>query len=106
MTRSFFFSSQTFLGITQPPPEILVFQKELQRTEKAMALEHKGFETHRQALQKQLQTEVSIVLYSYRNYASLVCSSYRKLTHIKPAKSDYLSTKNSLPQHCKTAFLM
>ncbi|CAH7478414.1 Ofd1 [Phodopus roborovskii] len=44
--------------ITQPPPELLVFQKELQKAEHAIALEHKEFETHRQALQKQLQNEI------------------------------------------------
>ncbi|XP_050016524.1 centriole and centriolar satellite protein OFD1 isoform X5 [Alexandromys fortis] len=47
--------------ITQPPPELLVFQKELQKAERAMALEHKEFETHRQALQKQLQSEDRVV---------------------------------------------
>ncbi|OBS71453.1 hypothetical protein A6R68_00030 [Neotoma lepida] len=44
--------------LTQPPPELLVFQKELQKAERAIALEHKAFETHRQALQKQLQSEI------------------------------------------------
>lgn len=84
----------------------MIFQKELQKTEKAMELEHKDFETHRQALEKQLQSEVSVGLYSYGNYARLVYSSYRKLIRIEPVKSDYWSTNNSLPQHCKRAFLM
>ncbi|XP_036029957.1 oral-facial-digital syndrome 1 protein isoform X1 [Onychomys torridus] len=44
--------------ITQPPPELLVYQKELQKAEHAIALEHKEFETHRQALQKELQSEI------------------------------------------------
>ncbi|XP_021043452.1 oral-facial-digital syndrome 1 protein [Mus pahari] len=44
--------------ITQPPPELVIFQKELQKTEKVMALEHKDFETHRQTLEKQLQSEI------------------------------------------------
>ncbi|XP_005074242.1 LOW QUALITY PROTEIN: oral-facial-digital syndrome 1 protein [Mesocricetus auratus] len=44
--------------ITQPPPELLVLQKELQKAEHAITLEHKEFETQRQALQKQLQSEI------------------------------------------------
>nr|XP_015101933.1 oral-facial-digital syndrome 1 protein [Vicugna pacos] len=46
--------------IAQPAPELVVFQKELKKAENALALEHKEFETHKQALQKQLQSEVSI----------------------------------------------
>uniref|UniRef100_A0A8D2DMP6 OFD1 centriole and centriolar satellite protein n=1 Tax=Sciurus vulgaris TaxID=55149 RepID=A0A8D2DMP6_SCIVU len=43
--------------IAQPSPELLVFQKELKKAESTIALEHKEFETHRQVLQKQLQSE-------------------------------------------------
>ncbi|XP_053436567.1 centriole and centriolar satellite protein OFD1 isoform X5 [Nycticebus coucang] len=45
-------------GIAQPPPELVAFQKELKKAENATAVEHKGFENHRQALEKQLQNEV------------------------------------------------
>ncbi|KAB1252697.1 Oral-facial-digital syndrome 1 protein [Camelus dromedarius] len=44
--------------IAQPAPELVVFQKELKKAENAIALEHKEFETHKQALQKQLQSEI------------------------------------------------
>jgi hypothetical protein len=70
MTRIFFL----ILGIAQPAPELLVFQQELQKAENAIAVEQKEFETQRQALQKQLQSEVSIVLHSCKCYATPVCS--------------------------------
>lgn len=38
----------------------MIFQKELKKAENAIMLEHKELETHKQALQKQLQSEVSI----------------------------------------------
>nr|XP_025713209.1 oral-facial-digital syndrome 1 protein isoform X5 [Callorhinus ursinus] len=44
--------------IAQPSPELVVFQKELKKAEHAIAFEHKEFESHRQALQKQLQSEI------------------------------------------------
>uniref|UniRef100_A0A8C7BSE9 OFD1 centriole and centriolar satellite protein n=1 Tax=Neovison vison TaxID=452646 RepID=A0A8C7BSE9_NEOVI len=45
--------------IAQPSPELLVFQKELKKAEDVIAFEHKEFESHKQALQKQLQSERS-----------------------------------------------
>ncbi|XP_059014088.1 centriole and centriolar satellite protein OFD1 isoform X5 [Mustela lutreola] len=44
--------------IAQPSPELVVFQKELKKAEDAIAFEHKEFESHKQALQKQLQSEI------------------------------------------------
>uniref|UniRef100_A0A8C0JR24 OFD1 centriole and centriolar satellite protein n=1 Tax=Canis lupus dingo TaxID=286419 RepID=A0A8C0JR24_CANLU len=44
--------------IAQPSPELVVFQKELKKAENAIALEHKEFENHKLALQKQLQSEI------------------------------------------------
>ncbi|XP_044091207.1 oral-facial-digital syndrome 1 protein isoform X4 [Neovison vison] len=44
--------------IAQPSPELLVFQKELKKAEDVIAFEHKEFESHKQALQKQLQSEI------------------------------------------------
>ncbi|XP_045852528.1 oral-facial-digital syndrome 1 protein-like isoform X3 [Meles meles] len=44
--------------IAQPSPELVVFQKELKRAEDTIAFEHKEFESHKQALQKQLQSEI------------------------------------------------
>uniref|UniRef100_A0A452TFZ7 OFD1 centriole and centriolar satellite protein n=1 Tax=Ursus maritimus TaxID=29073 RepID=A0A452TFZ7_URSMA len=46
----------------QPSPELVIFQKELKKAENAIAFEHKEFKSHKQALQKQLQSEVSIAL--------------------------------------------
>ncbi|XP_012585849.1 PREDICTED: oral-facial-digital syndrome 1 protein [Condylura cristata] len=44
--------------IAMPSPELVIFQKELRKAENAIAYEHKEFETHKQALQKQLQSEI------------------------------------------------
>nr|KAF6436086.1 OFD1 centriole and centriolar satellite protein [Rousettus aegyptiacus] len=44
--------------IAQPSPELETFQKDLKKAENAFVTEHKKFETHRQALHKQLQTEI------------------------------------------------
>ncbi|XP_070308364.1 centriole and centriolar satellite protein OFD1-like [Odocoileus virginianus] len=44
--------------IYQPSSELLIFQKELRKAENAIAFEHKEFETHKQALQKQLQSKI------------------------------------------------
>ncbi|XP_036768853.2 centriole and centriolar satellite protein OFD1 isoform X1 [Manis pentadactyla] len=43
--------------IAQPSPELVVFQKQLKKAENAF--EHQEFETHKQALQKQLQREIA-----------------------------------------------
>lgn len=55
-----------------------------------MALEHKEFETHRQALQKQLQSEVGLVPSFCGYYASLLCSSYRTFRRATPAKIGFI----------------
>ncbi|XP_053772987.1 centriole and centriolar satellite protein OFD1 isoform X2 [Desmodus rotundus] len=44
--------------IAQPSPELLNFQKELKKAKTAILLGHKEFETHKEALQKQLQSEI------------------------------------------------
>nr|XP_035143757.2 centriole and centriolar satellite protein OFD1 isoform X3 [Callithrix jacchus] len=44
--------------LAQPAPEFAVFQKELWKAEKAIAVEHEEFESRRQALHKQLQEEI------------------------------------------------
>ncbi|XP_059944252.1 centriole and centriolar satellite protein OFD1-like isoform X2 [Mesoplodon densirostris] len=44
--------------IAQSSPKLLIFQKELKKAENAITLEHKEFETQKQALQKQLQSEI------------------------------------------------
>ncbi|XP_044943408.1 oral-facial-digital syndrome 1 protein-like isoform X9 [Mustela putorius furo] len=44
--------------IAQPSPKLVVFQKELKKAEDAIAFEHEEFESHKQALQKQLQSEI------------------------------------------------
>ncbi|XP_077637129.1 centriole and centriolar satellite protein OFD1, partial [Crocuta crocuta] len=49
--------------LSQPSPELAAFQKELKKAENVIAFEHKEFEAHKQALQKQLQSEVSVALH-------------------------------------------
>lgn len=76
--------SSAFLGIAQPAPELLVLQKELQKAEDTIALKHKEFETHRQAMQKELQNEVSI-------FCTRACNvpghqSYVNLAQVTPHK--------------------
>ncbi|KAL0626603.1 Oral-facial-digital syndrome 1 protein [Plecturocebus cupreus] len=44
--------------LSQPAPELSVFQKELWKAEKAIVVEHEKFECHRKALHKQLQDEI------------------------------------------------
>ncbi|XP_039089816.1 oral-facial-digital syndrome 1 protein isoform X2 [Hyaena hyaena] len=44
--------------LSQPSPELAAFQKELKKAENVIAFEHKEFEAHKQALQKQLQSEI------------------------------------------------
>ncbi|XP_054437042.1 centriole and centriolar satellite protein OFD1 isoform X2 [Pteronotus mesoamericanus] len=44
--------------ISQPSPELLNFQKELKKAKAAILLGHEEFETHKEALQKQLQSEI------------------------------------------------
>ncbi|XP_011799765.1 PREDICTED: oral-facial-digital syndrome 1 protein-like [Colobus angolensis palliatus] len=44
--------------LAQPAPELVVFQKELRKAEKAIVVEHEEFESRRQALHKQLQDEI------------------------------------------------
>lgn len=82
--------------ITQPPPELLVFQKELQKAEKAMALEHKGFESHRQALQKQLQSEIENSA-QLRTQISEYDASVKRLTvQVSELKSQLKQTQTAL----------
>lgn len=76
MTRCF-----TFLGIAQPSPELVIFQKELKKAENVIAFEHKEFEAHKQALHNQLQKEVSTAP------CSAHCWARRRvnLAHVTPA---------------------
>uniref|UniRef100_A0A8C5VBW8 OFD1 centriole and centriolar satellite protein n=1 Tax=Microcebus murinus TaxID=30608 RepID=A0A8C5VBW8_MICMU len=69
--------------LAQPAPELVVFQKELKKAETAIAFEHKEFESRRQALQKQLQNEVSIALCWFQYYTSPFCR-YVNLAQVTP----------------------
>ena len=69
--------------IAQPSPELLIFQKELKKAENAIVFVQKEFETHKQALQKQLEREVSIVPCAARGWASLL-HRYVSLAHATP----------------------
>ncbi|XP_037018204.2 centriole and centriolar satellite protein OFD1-like [Artibeus jamaicensis] len=44
--------------IAQPSPELLNLQKELKKAKTAILIGHKEFKTHKEALQKQLQSEI------------------------------------------------
>lgn len=77
MTRFFF----TILGIAQPSPELVIFQKELKKAENVIAFEHKEFEAHKQALHKQLQMEVSTAPCSARCWAR----GWENLAYVTPA---------------------
>ncbi|XP_034341593.1 centriole and centriolar satellite protein OFD1 isoform X2 [Arvicanthis niloticus] len=82
--------------ITQPPPELLIFKKELQKTEKAMALEHKGFETHRQALQRQLQSEIENSTQLRTQIAEYDASVKRLTVQVADLKSQLKQTQTAL----------
>ncbi|XP_031226989.1 oral-facial-digital syndrome 1 protein isoform X2 [Mastomys coucha] len=82
--------------ITQPPPELVVFQKELQKTEKAMALEHKSFETHRQVLHKQLQSEIENSTQLRTQIAEYDASVRRLTAQVADLKSQLKQTQTAL----------
>ncbi|XP_029786864.1 oral-facial-digital syndrome 1 protein-like, partial [Suricata suricatta] len=50
-------AADTRTDLSQPSPELVAFQKELKKAEDIIAFERKEFQTHRQALQRQLQKE-------------------------------------------------
>lgn len=82
--------------ITQPPPELVIFQKELQKTEKAMELEHKDFETHRQALEKQLQSEIENSAQLRTQIAEYDASVKRLTVQVAELKSQLKQTQIAL----------
>ncbi|XP_060248276.1 centriole and centriolar satellite protein OFD1-like [Meriones unguiculatus] len=82
--------------IAQPPPELSVFPKELRKAQNAIALEHKEFDTQRQALHKQLQSEIE---HSTRLKAQIVeyDASVKRLTiQVADLKSQLTQTQTAL----------
>uniref|UniRef100_A0A8C3X323 OFD1 centriole and centriolar satellite protein n=1 Tax=Catagonus wagneri TaxID=51154 RepID=A0A8C3X323_9CETA len=69
--------------ITQPSPELVIFQKELKKAESAVMLEHKEFETHKQALQKQLQSEMAQLKAQILDYDASVKRLTMQVTDLK-----------------------
>ncbi|XP_040091901.1 oral-facial-digital syndrome 1 protein-like, partial [Oryx dammah] len=103
--------------LAQPSPELLIFQKELKKATKAIASEHKEFETHKQALQKQLQSEIEhstqlkaqILEYdaSFKRLTVQVTDlkSQLKQTQIALENEVYYNPKHSL-QNCSISTLL
>ncbi|XP_055477089.1 centriole and centriolar satellite protein OFD1-like [Psammomys obesus] len=82
--------------IAQPSPELSVFPKELRKAQNAIALEHKEFDTQRQALHKQLQSEIE---HSTRLKAQIVeyDASVKRLTiQVADLKSQLTQTQTAL----------
>ncbi|KAI4529126.1 hypothetical protein MG293_020800 [Ovis ammon polii] len=103
--------------LAQPSPELLIFQKELKKATQAIASEHKEFETHKQALQKQLQNEIEhstqlkaqILEYdaSFKRLTVQVTDlkSQLKQTQIALENEVYYNPKHSL-QNCSISTLL
>ncbi|OWK06883.1 hypothetical protein Celaphus_00018565, partial [Cervus elaphus hippelaphus] len=93
--------------IAQPSPELLIFQKELKKAENAIAFEHKEFETHKQALQKQLQSEIERSTQLKAQVLEYDASVKRLTTQVSILKSQLKQTQTLLenevyrnPKHC------
>ncbi|KAB0368270.1 hypothetical protein FD755_020036, partial [Muntiacus reevesi] len=93
--------------IAQPSPEQLIFQKELKKAENAIAFEHKEFETHKQALQKQLQSEIERSTQLKAQVLEYDASVKRLTTQVSILKSQLKQTQTVLenevyrnPKHC------
>ncbi|KAB0372245.1 hypothetical protein FD755_016037 [Muntiacus reevesi] len=93
--------------IAQPSPELLIFQKELKKAENAIALEHKEFETHKQALQKQLESEIERSTQLKAQVLEYDASVKRLTAQISILKSQLKQTQTALenevyrnPKHC------
>uniref|UniRef100_A0A2K6U9C2 OFD1 centriole and centriolar satellite protein n=1 Tax=Saimiri boliviensis boliviensis TaxID=39432 RepID=A0A2K6U9C2_SAIBB len=92
--------------LAQPAPELAVFQKELWKAEKAIAVEHEEFESRRQALHKQLQEEVSIGLLQFPYDASTL-HRYVNLAQVTPVEIRFTVTSNITPPNMlKVSFLI
>lgn len=82
--------------IAKPSPELEVFQKELRKAEHAMAYEHKEFETHKQALQKQLQSEIEHSLQLKAQMLECDASVKRLTTQVTDLKLQLRQTQAAL----------
>ncbi|XP_037668644.1 oral-facial-digital syndrome 1 protein-like [Choloepus didactylus] len=91
--------------ISQPSPELVVFQKELKKAENAKALEHKEFETHKQALEKQLQSEIehsAQLKAQLLDYAAYVKRLNMQITDVKlQLKQTQTALENEVYRHPK-----
>ncbi|XP_055469325.1 centriole and centriolar satellite protein OFD1 isoform X1 [Psammomys obesus] len=82
--------------LTQPPPELLVFPKELQKAENAIALGHKEFEAQKQALQKQLQSEIEHSTQLKARILEYETSVKRLTVQVADLKSQLVQTQTAL----------
>ncbi|CAI9180145.1 unnamed protein product [Rangifer tarandus platyrhynchus] len=93
--------------IAQPSPELLIFQKELKKAENAIAFVQKEFETHKQAVQKQLESEIEHSTQLKAQVLEYDASIKRLTTQVSILKSQLKQTQTALenevyhnPKHC------
>ncbi|XP_055124731.1 centriole and centriolar satellite protein OFD1 isoform X4 [Symphalangus syndactylus] len=82
--------------LAQPAPELAVFQKELQKAEKAIVVEHEEFESRRQALHKQLQDEIEHSAQLKAQILSYKASVKRLTTQVADLKLQLKQTQTAL----------
>nr|XP_020750588.1 oral-facial-digital syndrome 1 protein isoform X2 [Odocoileus virginianus texanus] len=93
--------------IAQPSPELLIFQKELKKAENSIAFVQKEFEIHKQALQKQLESEIEHSTQLKAQVLEYDASIKRLTTQVSILKSQLKQTQTALenevyrnPKHC------
>ncbi|XP_012290390.2 centriole and centriolar satellite protein OFD1 isoform X2 [Aotus nancymaae] len=82
--------------LAQPAPELAVFQKELWKAEKAIAVEHEEFESCRQALHKQLQEEIEHSTQLKAQIQGYKASIKRLITQVADLKLQLKQTQTAL----------
>ncbi|XP_055101854.1 centriole and centriolar satellite protein OFD1-like isoform X2 [Symphalangus syndactylus] len=82
--------------LAQPAPELAVFQKELQKAEKAIVVEHEEFESRRQALHKQLQDEIEHTTQLKAQILAYKASIKRLTIQVADLKSQLKQTQTAL----------
>ncbi|XP_074247526.1 centriole and centriolar satellite protein OFD1 isoform X3 [Saimiri boliviensis] len=82
--------------LAQPAPELAVFQKELWKAEKAIAVEHEEFESRRQALHKQLQEEIEHSTQLKAQILGYKVSVKRLMTQVADLKLQLKETQTAL----------
>uniref|UniRef100_A0A2I3HQB8 Uncharacterized protein n=1 Tax=Nomascus leucogenys TaxID=61853 RepID=A0A2I3HQB8_NOMLE len=82
--------------LAQPAPELAVFQKELQKAEKALVVEHEEFKSRRQALHKQLQDEIEHTTQLKAQILAYKASIKRLTIQVADLKSQLKQTQTAL----------